>query len=232
MRYKIVPVKNITLLAQAGEALINRQPGAPGMGLVYGRTGAGKTTACAWFREKVNGVYVRAMALWTPFMMMEAIATELGVAGATSTSKLLSAICASLKDQPRPLIIDEADYLVDRKTMIETLRDLHDDTTSPVILIGMDGIERTIQQRRQLSGRILRQVPFHTCDLTDTHLLAEGLCEVGIESDMLENLHRRTKGSPRLIMVGLSRLEEKAKALDLPRIGLAQWGESPLFLGD
>src|SRR5699024_11974997 len=42
--------------------------GMPGMGLVHGETGTGKTTALTWLRNRphVNAVYVRALALWTP----------------------------------------------------------------------------------------------------------------------------------------------------------------------
>ena len=66
MRYKTVPVKNITRLSSAGDALMHRSRGLPGMGLIYGETGYGKSTATAWFVNQCDGVYVRAQRVWSP----------------------------------------------------------------------------------------------------------------------------------------------------------------------
>ena len=62
MKYAIAPVKNVVRLSQAGDALNNRALGMPGMGLIWGPTGYGKTTAATWFINRCDGVYVRAMA--------------------------------------------------------------------------------------------------------------------------------------------------------------------------
>lgn len=233
MRYTVVPVKNITKLAQAGDALIHRGPGEDGMGLIYGDAGAGKTTACAWFRNRTDGIYVRAMALWTPVAMLEAIATELGLPGSHRAAQMMTTIIDALRKRPRPIMIDEADYVIDYgKRMVETLRDLHDFSKSPVILIGMTGIERAVLSRKQLSDRILRDVHFKPCDLEDARMMAAALCEVEVEEDLLAELHKRSKGSPRQMVVGLSRIEDKAKAQGRDRINLAQWGGAKLFLAD
>ena len=45
MRYAIVQTENIMRLHEASTALMQREPGMPGMGLVHGDTGYGKSTA-------------------------------------------------------------------------------------------------------------------------------------------------------------------------------------------
>ena len=70
MKYKILPTKNISRMRTAGDALLNRSPGMPGMGLIWAPTGYCKTTAATWFINQVNGVYVRALRLWSPKAML------------------------------------------------------------------------------------------------------------------------------------------------------------------
>lgn len=57
MKYDIAPVKNIAKLQAAYEALSTRDAGIPGMGLVYGHTGAGKTTGITRMLLQTQGVY-------------------------------------------------------------------------------------------------------------------------------------------------------------------------------
>ena len=125
MRYEVVPVKNITRLSKAGDALTHRAKGQPGMGIVWGQTGFGKTTAAAWFRNRVDGIYLRAMAVWTPVSMLGALMRELGESVAHQCSPMMDIAIAQLSRTPRPVMIDEADYVIASKKMVETLRDLH-----------------------------------------------------------------------------------------------------------
>ena len=70
MRNKLAPTKNVAALQAAYEALATRDLGVPGMGLVHGYTGAGKTTAISWLVNRAKGVYVRATSGWTPASML------------------------------------------------------------------------------------------------------------------------------------------------------------------
>jgi ABC-type uncharacterized transport system YnjBCD ATPase subunit len=79
MRNAIARVSNIVLLANATDALIQRAPGLPGIGLIHGPSGYGKSTAIAWLRNFVNGVHIRAWPTWTPTAMLSMIIKELGL---------------------------------------------------------------------------------------------------------------------------------------------------------
>src|SRR5882672_11477857 len=111
MKSKIVLVKNVARLSDAGEALMRRAPGMPGMGLVSGETGYGKTTAISWYANRANAVYVRAWATWTPAAMMDAILRELGRAARGSCAQMMRDIIEALALSGRSLFIDEADYI-------------------------------------------------------------------------------------------------------------------------
>ncbi len=229
MRSKIVPISNVARLAEAGAALLNRANGMPGMGLVYGATGAGKTTAVAWLATRQNGVFVRATALTTPTSLCESICRELGIARKGTNVATIEAIVERLAETNRPLFIDEADYIVDQKRLVETLRDIHDLASVPVILIGMANIRRSITGREQLAGRIAQWVEFAAAPFEDVRTLANELAEVDIGDDLLQRLHEAARGSVRLSVVGLGRIEQFARARGMTRIAAQDWPRNADF---
>ncbi len=223
MKHAIAPVKNLRLLSQAGESLASRDIGVPGIGLICGNTGLGKTTAAAWYANHVHAVYVRALALWKPSAMLGAIMRELDAKPLQSCSAMMDFIIDKLALTGRPLFVDEADYLIGNKRLLESLRDLHDLSTMPLILIGMKDFRQRIMHREQLAGRISQWVEFKPADVEDARVLAETVCEVEVSDDLLAELHQKTGGSMRGLVVGLSRIESYAKKHALKRLGAADW---------
>lgn len=229
MRSKIVPISNIARLADAANALIHRTPGMPGMGLVEGHTGLGKTTAFAWLTIQHNGVFVRALAATTTRSLLDSICKELGVGRRATNVDTIEAIVQRLAETGRPLFIDEADYLLSKKMLIETLRDIHDLSTVPVILIGMHGFRRKVEHLQQLTGRIAQRVEFEPATADDAALLIKSLADVDVAADLVRKLHSDAHGSVRLMIVGLARIEQFARARNLARITLSDWPSNAEF---
>lgn len=232
MKDKIVLTKNIVRLSDASETLLRRAPGMPGMGLVHGETGTGKTTAVAWMVNRYHGVYVRACAVWTPAAMFSAILRELGRHAHGSGAQMMTDIVEALALSGRPVFIDEADYLVDAKRMSESLRDIHDLTTVPVLLIGMQGIDQRLACRKQLTGRVLQDVHFEPLDREDALTIAHELCDTHIQDDLLDRAFAKVGGYIRNWVVALSRIEEFAKSRGKSTISLAEWGKRDLITGE
>lgn len=233
MRSKIVPVTNVARLADAGDALLNRAPGMPGMGLCFGPSGLGKTTAVAWLATRQHGVFVRARATWTATSMLETICRELNIASRARVAQTVDAIVDKLAESGRPLFVDEADYVVGNARLVDTLRDLHDLSNVPVILIGMAGIDRRISLSPQLAGRMAQWVEFQPCNTEDARLLARELCEVEVADDLVGELHMRACGSIRNIVVGLGRIEQFARSRSSKSIASADWPRgADFFLGN
>ncbi|MEJ1358303.1 MAG: ATP-binding protein [Candidatus Sedimenticola sp. (ex Thyasira tokunagai)] len=244
MKFKILPVKNVSRLNEAGQALIQRDLGMPGMGLIWGPTGYGKTTAATWFINQCHGVYIRAMRLWSPKTMLTALARELDLdVKGRNNGEMVEAIIHRLAETGRPVFIDEADYIVESRRLTDTLRDIHDLSTVPVILIGMHGIEKRIRGNEQFTGRIAQWVSFEGLDMIDARLLADGLAEVKIADDLLQQLHRaaspknRQGGAScgaevRRLVVGLGRIEQYARSRGLQSISAAEWTNgNEFFIG-
>ncbi len=244
MKFKIVPVKNVSRLNEAGQALINRDLGMPGMGLIWGPTGYGKTTAATWLINQCHGVYIRAMRLWSPKTMLTAMARELDLdVKGRNNGEMVEAIIQRLAESNRPLFIDEADYIVESKRLTDTLRDIHDISTVPVILIGMHGIEKRIRGNEQFTGRIAQWVPFEGLDFDDAKLLAKSLAEVTISTDLLKQVHQAASpktrqgglqpgAEVRRLVVGLGRIEQYARSRGLEKISSSDWPNGDnFFLG-
>lgn len=233
MRNQLAVTKNVAALQLAFEALSNRDSGVPGMGLVHGYTGAGKTTAITWLLNRSGGVYARAAATWTPSAMLGRIMQELGAEPlARGGAAMVEHITRELSRTQRPLFVDEADYLLGNLKMLETLRDIHDLSGMPVVLIGMEGIERRLVHRQQLARRISQWVEFMPSDFDDARILADTVCEVEIEEDLLQALHTEAKGSVGLMVVGLSRIEALAKGSGWKKVNADRWGDRKLFMGN
>lgn len=243
MKSRTLPVKNVARLSAAGDALINRDYGMPGMGLISAPTGYGKTTSAAWFVNQCHGIYIRALRLWSPKTMLTTLGRELDLeVKGHNNGDMTEMIIQRLAETCRPLFVDEADYVIDSVRLSDTLRDIHDLSTVPVILIGKQHIKRKIKDE-QITGRIAQWVEFKGADMEDARILADGLCEIKVEDDLLERLHREAapkgKGKEilggaeiRRIVIGLGQIEQFAKVRGMKSIGLSNWTRgNEFFLG-
>ncbi len=231
MRNKLAPTKNVASLQIAFEALATRDRGVPGMGLVYGYTGAGKTSAITALVNKTQGVYVRATSQWTPTAMLTTIMRELKADPLHRRQAMLDFITERLSATQRPLFVDEADYLSRHTEMLECLRDMHDLSGAPVVLIGMAHIEKRLVHKKQLTRRISHWVEFLPSDLEDARTLATTVCEVAIDDELLAQLHAEAKGSIGNMVVGMARIEVLAKANGWKSVSAEKWGDRKLFIG-
>jgi DNA transposition AAA+ family ATPase len=232
MLLKLAPVKNVQKFDAAYAALISRPPGTPGMGLIHGFTGAGKTTTTTRKIVTSGAVYVRAMALWSPTVMCATICRELGIQPTAQPAEMVDRIIVRMTDTGKALFIDEADYLLWKKPLIECIRDLHDASNVPIILIGMQGIEIKVQKYRQLQRRLAQNIKFEPLDCDDVRTLVKTCCQAEFADDLIEYLQSETKGSMGLMMVGLPAIERLAMGLERP-CTLADWLSTgkTLYLG-
>lgn len=230
MRHQMALVKNVINAQAAYQTLAQRDLGIPGMMLIHGDPGFGKTTTITWLVNQANGVFVRANATWTANSMLAAIMEELGSDPMHSTAKMLKHIAQRLSESRRPLFVDEANYLGSDKKMLNTLKDIHDMTDVPVLMAGAEGIERKLPHHPTLARRISQWVEFKAADLDDAATLANTVCEVALAEDLLVHLHRQAKGSMGLMTVGLARIESFARSNGIDQIDAGQWGDRQLFM--
>jgi len=228
----VAPLRNVGLCIKALERSMNRPAHLPGMVAFYGPSGFGKTFAACYTANKYNAIYVECKYTWTKKALLSAIARESGLTPAKTLYELTDQICEYLALENRPLIIDEMDHIVEKKA-VEIVRDLYDGSQATILLIGEEKIPQKLKRWERVHGRILDWVPAQPADMEDARVLAKFYCsKVEIQDDLLSRVAEVARGSVRRICVNLARIEEEALGQGLEKIGLAEWGNRPLWTGD
>jgi DNA transposition AAA+ family ATPase len=191
---------NVNNFASAMNRLQNRPPELPGMALVFGEPGLGKTRTCLWWQAANDGVFIRTKKLMTGRWLLEEIVAELGEAPGARTSTLFRQAVDQLLERPRALFVDEADYLAHDARVIETLRDLHDTTGTPVIFIGMDLADKKLARFKHLYDRFSEIVKFTSLTLADVKAIADQMCEVKITDDGIAHIHSQANRFRRVVV--------------------------------
>lgn len=235
-KQSIAITKNIKRFSAAFGDLAGRSDRVPGLGLVTGQAGTGKTTATTYVCNTQNAVYVTATPFWTSNSMLAKILAELGInPGGATNARMHDLIIERLRMTNRAVLVDEADHLFDnsdRRRLVEGLRSLHDHSNVPIVLIGMEHIRSKLHRYPQLSGRISRSVDFSNLDPEDTRLVLDAICDVQVDVELAELVCARTKGSLRLVIVAAETVESEALAQGWETVTPRLWGNRALFPGD
>lgn len=212
MKHKIVEVKNMLRTEHLLDSLLNRSTMVPGIGLIHGPSGFGKTTAVEYLfnQDEVNGIYIRCYRTDTVTSLLEQICREIGITPRHTLRSMVDGIVEVVRRDQMCLFIDEADYIVGNSRILETLRDIYDATEQPLVLVGMEEIARRISQRKQLFNRISQWIEFKPADLDDVALIAKEMLEVpvNIDEELLDLIRRRSNGMVRTIVSALDKIEK------------------------
>jgi len=182
------------------------------MGLIHGRAGLGKTEAVCWYKNQRNLVYVRGKAVWSATWILGDIITALGGVPAGFTKKLYEQALRLMRKDRRTIFIDEADYLLRDRKFLEMIRDLHDESKIPIILIGMDHIMGRLLGHEQVWSRISQPLEFQPLSIPEISRLTGEWTGLQMEPEASRLLHQDTEGDFRLAIVSLYRLEQLAQA--------------------
>ncbi|MEW5804077.1 MAG: AAA family ATPase [bacterium] len=212
MKPKFVQTENVRRLQEALTALVNRDEGVPGLGLIYGGAGMGKTKSVQWYVCQTNAIYLRAKATWSTSWMLEAINKELNILSLSRIKDKFTDLQNAIQQVKCTIIIDEADYLVRDRKLLDTLRDLHDETNIPVVLVGMDEIQLKLMRHHQFWSRVSQQVVYQPLKANEIIILGQELCSLTIDDRAAEQLFAATMGNFRDTIVALSHLERMARA--------------------
>lgn len=223
------PLGNVVAMVELVMRLQNRTPGLPGMATYYGRSGLGKTTAAIFAGNKFRAHHVELKSRWTPRHFCEELMEELGLDGTRrmSVSRMIDAISEQLARSRRPLLIDEADYLLQRN-MIEIARDIYEGSGVPVILIGEEHLPKKLEQHERVHGRMLDWVGAQPGTIDDvSHLAPLYAAGITVADDLKAKALAESKNSIRRICNNLARIREFAANNALTFVDLKTWGETP-----
>jgi DNA transposition AAA+ family ATPase len=217
MKKVFAKTSNVNAFVTAVERLQQRQDGIPGMALIYGEPGLGKTRTTLWWCAQNDGVFVRTKKLMTGRWLLEEIVAELGEEPMRRISDLFRQCVDMLLDRPRTIFIDEVDYLCYDSRLVETLRDIHDTTSTPVVFIGMSMADKKLMRFKHLYDRFSEIVKFRDLSEADVRAISEQMAEVKLSADAVKYIYS-IANKFRRIMVQLYRAEAIARANTLKEI--------------
>ena len=193
------------------------------MGAFYGEPGLGKTKAAAFVAGEYRTRYVTCGLLTTARSMLTDILSDLGEPDARGTNiDLLKAAVQKLAYDPqRPLIVDEAHYVADKR-FVDVLRHLHDLARVPIVLIGEKSLMRRLEKFPMVRSRIGRlAVEALPTDLSDLRLMAEDhFPGLQISDELAQDVLASANFTARDVVSRLGELNERALLLGKERLDL------------
>lgn len=221
MHKLFVKTRNVKNFIGLMNNLIDKSNEVPKMGLIYGDPGLGKTQTAVWWATNNDAVYVRAQNKMTCRWLLEKIVYELGESPSRKMADLIEQCITHLRLKPQIIIIDEVDYLINRNRIVETLRDLHDLTGVPIVLIGMQEAKTKLGKYRHLYDRISEIIEFKPFSKDDLDVIIEELSEIKITDEAKEIFFEKINRF-RQVIKGISLLENLAKTNGLNKIDVKQ----------
>jgi DNA transposition AAA+ family ATPase len=224
---------NMALGLQTYMDCAEARPGLPRIGVVYGPSGYGKSVAMAFTAQRTDAAYLEAKSIWTQRSLLEAIAAELGIASLErSAPRILQQIIDQLMREPRGLIVDEADHIV-KKQHVEILRDIHDATGIPILLVGEEALPLKLKAWERFHNRILVATPAQPATADDAKKLRDLYCpRVAIADDLVGAIVKECRGVTRRIVTNLTKAERLAIEDGRDAIDLGWWGDRRFDTGD
>ena len=230
---RIASISNLDLVAVATERLISRVDGLPGMGVIYGEAGRGKTIACTALANQSRGYYVQMRSAWNRKALLEKIQFEMGIKPAGTIAHMLDVICEQLAASRRPLIIDEFDFCLRSDGMVELVRDIYEGSQGTLLLVGEEMLPQKLKKWERFHSRVMAWIPALPVSVADAEKLAPIYCpNVTIASDLLAHIVELAHGSVRRVSVNLTLIHEQAMMQAETEMTLAKWGDNALYTGE
>lgn len=189
------------------------------MGLVYGEPGLGKTQTALWLACKYDGIYLRASNLMTGRWLLDSLIKEMDELPRYLTSDNFNLVVKKLKTNPKVIFIDEIDYLMNNFKTVEILRDLHDETDCPIIMIGMGLAHRKLERYKHLYDRFSEILKFETFGVGDIAQIVNELSQVPISADAIEYIHQKYNRFRQIVQL-INKLEILAKENNITEINM------------
>lgn len=220
----LAPLSNVQATMQAMLDATGRASGLPGLVCLYGRSGYGKSSAAAFTANKTQAYYVELKSLWSTKHILINILKDMGILPTPTVAEMLDQVCEQLAMTGRPLIIDQADYLVD-KGRAQILMDLYEGSKAPILFIGEERLSSNMKGRHNtVHRRVLHWIEAQPATLDDCRALAALYCRsLPVADDLLEHVNKAVDGCTGRVAVNLNLMHERARARGWSRLDLATW---------
>lgn len=231
----LASIAALDLVSVTMEKLKDRNAGLPGLGVLYGPAGWGKSMAAGSMQMLYRAYYLQIRSAWTRKTLLEKILVEMGVTvpkHRATIPHLLDLVCAQLSGSTRPLVLDEFDYCTRSDGLIEIVRDIYEGSRCSILLVGEELLPQKLAGWERFHSRVLAWAPAQPVSLGDAYKLAPLYCAgVELSEDLLAHLVALSEGSVRRLSVNLSLVRNEALTHGEDAMSLASWGGRELYTG-
>lgn len=230
---QIAQIHNLDLVRTAAERLSTRTAGLPGMAVLYGPAGYGKTMAANSIANENRAYFVQVRSAWSRKPLLENILKEMGIKAPATISSMLDSVCEQLATSGRMLMIDEFDHCVRTDSMVELVRDIYEGSQATLMLLGEEMLPQKLKRWERFHSRVLSWIPAQPISLADARALAPIYCpEVHVADDLLDHLVKLSAGSVRRVSVNLSAIYDAALTGGWEFIDRSTWGDRQIYTGE
>lgn len=230
---QIAQIHNLELVRTAAERLSSRTAGLPGMAVLYGPAGYGKTTAALAIANENRAYFVQMRSAWGRKALLEKILLEMGAKPHGTIPQMLDQVCEQLATSGRMLMIDEFDYCGRIDGLIELVRDIYEGSQATLLLLGEEMLPQKLKKWERFHSRILSWIPAQPVSINDAAELAPIYCPgVHVASDLLAHLVKLSGGSVRRVSVNLAAVFEAAAVEGWDAVTRATWGDRQIYTGE
>ena len=241
----VAPLANIGVIENAIHRLQNRGLSDPGMIVISGPSGYGKSMAAAWAKARHRAVYLQLDDFVTKKSLLLGLCQvlnikrsvrpgkkdEAGIADGPprgTAAELADMVATELANSRRLLIIDEFDFAVD-KHLVMSIFSIYEKSRASIILIGEEALPAKLQGWEKFSGRVLDTFYAEAIGMGDARTLARHKYpDFTFADDLLEMLVKKARGSARRMNNNLGMIHNEGMSMGWEGCDLATWGDRPL----
>lgn len=240
MRPIFVKTRNADAFIQAYVALEQRGAREACIMVIDGEPGLGKTNTAQWWAIQNGAIFLRSKTAWSPSWMLRELLEGLRKTPEHSFQRMFRQAMQALgeraaeaqrEDRPFALVVDEVDHIVRSRQLLETLRDLTDFVEIPLLLVGMGKVRHHLSRFPQVASRVGQFVEFQPAPFEDTQRLVAELCEVPVQPELVDFLHRASGGRFREVKEGIAAIERFGRMNLNKPVGMAEMA-GKLLLND
>lgn len=234
----IAPLRNVLLLRSMVDQLVKRSPNLPGIGVLYGFAGLGKSNACAAAASAYRAIYIEVRDHFTRKLLLLAILHEMGIKPDRTAGEMFDQVANELELSRRPLILDMADYLIKRH-LVDTVLDLFEASRTAIVLAGEERFPKNLRKESErFYDRVLKFQLAERADKDDARKLASMYApDVEIKDDLLTKILEVAGGVARKIVVNIETVRQEVRKSGPGggggrSIDLKTWGTRPFNTGE
>jgi len=232
-RGQIAPLANIGVMENAIHRLKNRGPGDPGLFVISGPSGYGKSIAAAHAKSQHQAYYVQLDDFVSKKSLLVTLCRTFGLCAYDkkpkgTTADLAEMVGAQLAASRRVLILDEFDFAAD-KELVMAVFSIYEKSKASIILIGEEAMPAKLAKWEKFDGRVLDTLYAEPVGMKDASTLAQHKYpDFTLSDDLLAHLVAIAKGSVRRVNNNLAIIYNEALSMGWERCDLALWGERKL----